>query len=367
MRFLKLSGIPWGNNENLDDSQFFNRSIELNQLKQILTTTREETPPNILLSGLRGMGKTVFIKKIQRELEKDNFLVIYLNFTQAGCFRSNNITVNCLMQYFFKKMLVACNNNIFGNIGEKLKKYFKTNSFHFNEFQEVNGIIIPTFKSEINDDDLMEYVLTFPEKIYEDNKDQIDGIIILIDEFQKIKELKNYKKSFLEVMRSYIQNQRHIAYVFTGSMSLNDTLISEVSGHTGVFGGRMVSFHISPFSKNTTKQYIAEKKPNLKFTDDGFNKFYECVLGIPGYINNFIKILPENVKLTEEVILNEFLESIYVIASNLVNMWYALSNREKDIIVSLLNGSIKRVDIAKALSVKSGSLSYNLTHLSINF
>ena len=260
-------------------------------------------------------------------------------------------------------MLVACNNNIFGNIGEKLKKYFKTNSFHFNEFQEVNGIIIPTFKSEINDDDLMEYVLTFPEKIYEDNKDQIDGIIILIDEFQKIKELKNYKKSFLEVMRSYIQNQRHIAYVFTGSMSLNDTLISEVSGHTGVFGGRMVSFHISPFSKNTTKQYIAEKKPNLKFTDDGFNKFYECVLGIPGYINNFIKILPENVKLTEEVILNEFLESIYVIASNLVNMWYALSNREKDIIVSLLNGSIKRVDIAKALSVKSGSLSYNLTHL----
>ena len=73
MRFLKLSGIPWGNNENLDDSQFFNRSIELNQLKQILTTTLEETPPNILLSGLRGMGKTVFIKKIQRELEKDNF------------------------------------------------------------------------------------------------------------------------------------------------------------------------------------------------------------------------------------------------------------------------------------------------------
>ena len=60
-----------------------------------------------------------------------------------------------------------------------------------------------------------------------------------IDEFQIIKELNDYKKSFLWVIISYIQNQHNIAYVFTGSMSLNDALISEISGHNGVFGGRM--------------------------------------------------------------------------------------------------------------------------------
>jgi len=40
----------------------------------------------------------------------------------------------------------------------------------------------------------MEYVLTFPEKIYNENSDNLKGIIILIDEFQLIKELDDYKK-----------------------------------------------------------------------------------------------------------------------------------------------------------------------------
>ena len=224
-----MNKIPWGNNENLDNDQFYNRSIELTHLRQMLLTTENETPPNILLTGIRGIGKTVFLKKIQKELEDDGFLVIYINFSQAECFRRKNMTINALMQFYFKKTLTSCNSNMFVNIAEKLKKYFKTNDFHFKEIQEVNGMHIPIFQSEIKTEDLMEYVLTFPEKIYNNNSDKLKGIIILIDEFQLIKELNNYKESFLWVIRSYIQNQRNIAYVFTGSMSLNDTLISEIS------------------------------------------------------------------------------------------------------------------------------------------
>ncbi len=357
-----MNRLPWGNNENLDNDQFFNRSIELNHLKQMLLTTKNETPPNILLTGIRGVGKTVFLKKIKKELEED-FLVIYINFSQAECFRRKKMSIDALMQFYFKKTLTSCNNNILENIEKKLKKYFKTNDFHFKEIQEINNIPIPIFRSEINIEELMEYVLTFPEKIYESNKDKINGIIILIDEFQIIKELNDYKESFLWVIRSYIQDQRNIAYVFTGSMSLNDTLISEISGHNGVFGGRMISFHLSPFSKNTLKQYLNEKKPQLKFSEDGFNSFYEYTLGIPAYINNFAKILPENIECTPELINRNFNESIYVISSNLVNIWYELSYKNKTIILSMLNGPVKRIDIAKYLNVKSGSLSPNLREL----
>lgn len=222
---------------------------------------------------------------------------------------------------------------------------------------------IPIFKSEINKENLMEYVLTFPEKIYEDNKNKIKGIIVLIDEFQIIKELDDYKESFLWVMRSYIQNQRNIAYVFTGSMNLNDTLISEISGQNGVFGGRMIAFHLLKFSKSTVKQYLNEKKPNLKFSQDGFNSFYNYTLGIPAYINNFAKILPENIEFTPDLITREFNESIEQISANLINIWYGLSYKNKLIVISLLNGSTRRVDIAKRLNVKSGSLSSNLKQL----
>lgn len=159
-----MNKIPWGNNENLDNDQFFNRSIELNHLKQMLLTTKDETPPNILLTGIRGVGKTVFLKKIKRELEDDGFLVIYINFSQAECFRRKKMSINALMQFYFKKTLSSCNNNILENASEKLKKYLKTNNFHFKEFQEVNKIPIPIFNSEIDNQELMEYVLTFPEK-----------------------------------------------------------------------------------------------------------------------------------------------------------------------------------------------------------
>lgn len=88
-----MNNIPLGNNENLDDNPFFNRSIELTHLKQMLMTTENETPPNILLTGIRGVGKTVFLKKIKKELEKDGFLVIYINFSQTECFRRKKIWV----------------------------------------------------------------------------------------------------------------------------------------------------------------------------------------------------------------------------------------------------------------------------------
>ena len=168
---------------------------------------------------------------------------------------------------------------------------------------------------------------------------------------------------FINNIRSYIQNQRNIGYVFTGSMSLNDTLISEISGHNGVFGGRMISSHLSTFSKTTVKQYLIEKKPGLKFSDDGFNRFYENTLGIPAYINNFAKILPENIEFTSDSITREFNESIYYISSNLVNIWYGLNYRNKLLLISLLNGPTRRIDIAKNLNIKSGSLSPNLREL----
>ena len=56
-------------------------------------TTENETPPNILLTGIRGVGKTVFLKKIKKELEKDGFLVIYINFSQTECSRRKKIWV----------------------------------------------------------------------------------------------------------------------------------------------------------------------------------------------------------------------------------------------------------------------------------
>ncbi|MBP3226691.1 MAG: hypothetical protein J6M08_07205, partial [Methanobrevibacter sp.] len=63
------------------------------------------------------------------------------------------------------------------------------------------------------------------------------------------------------------------------------------------------------------------------------------------------------------MITREFNESIYYISSNLVNIWHELSYKNKLILISLLNGPTRRIDIAKSLNLESGSLSPNLREL----
>ena len=58
--------IPLGNDTDLDDSQFFNRKEELQILTENLTLVEKGSTPTILLTGIKGVGKTVLMKKIQK-------------------------------------------------------------------------------------------------------------------------------------------------------------------------------------------------------------------------------------------------------------------------------------------------------------
>ena len=209
----------------------------------------------------------------------------------------------------------------------------------------------------------MDFVLTLPQRIYENNNNKIKGILIFIDEFQIIKELNDYKESFLWKLRSYIQNQNNVSYLFSGSMSMQDELISEIASQRGVFGGRMLTINITPFSKETVESYLTQKAPNLLFTDKGFDRFYKCTSGIPAYVNIFATLLPKDIELDEHVIKSEFEDKIKVINTHLVVIWDKLTLREQNIVISLLDGPLKRNEIAKMLNVTTGSISKPLISL----
>lgn len=141
----------------------------------------------------------------------------------------------------------------------KIKFNKKTYKVKIMEFIQIDKIPIPFFSKETNEEKLMDFTLNLPEKIYNENQDKIKGVLIFIDEFQIIKELNNYKESFLWKIRSYIQNQRNIAYIFSGSMSLQDKLISEIASQNGAFGGRMISININPFEKKRSEIIYPKK------------------------------------------------------------------------------------------------------------
>ncbi|MEE0881100.1 MAG: hypothetical protein UIL36_05795, partial [Turicibacter sp.] len=54
---------------------------------------------------------------------------------------------------------------------------------------------------------------------------------------------------------------------------------------------------------------------------------------------------------------------IPLISTQLINIWSRLTPTEQEIVISLLNNDIKRIDIADFVGVKSGSLSRPLNNL----
>lgn len=357
-----MSIIPWGDTQDLKDNQFYNRTEEINSLLRFLRTTEDEIAPNLLLTGIRSIGKTVLLKKIKRIMEKE-YLVIYADLSQAECFQNNKMSIEGILLHLYKKIIEECENANIKNLNIKIKKYFKTNNFKIKNIKTINHIPIPLIENENDLNKLKDFVFQLPQEIYNDNKNNIKGIIFLIDEFQIIKELGEYKESFLWVLRSYIQNQPNVAYVFTGSMSLQDNLIYEISGTQGVFGGRMLTIELKEFSFECVTQYLKEKAPHLLFTKDGLKRFYKCTSGIPAYINIFAKLLPPNEKLDEKKVIEEFDNSLSALVSSLINLWNRLTNKEKNIIITLIDKPKRRKEIANELNVTTGSLSYSLNKL----
>lgn len=357
-----MGQLPLPDKQNLTDEEFFNRTTELATLTNLLNSTQSGNAPDLLLTGIRGVGKTVFLRKIKQELEND-YLVVYIDFSRAECYQKDNLSINGLMEHYYNEILNECKRKGLTTIDKKIRKYFKTNNFKIKDVKDVGGYPIPLIGSEKNSEKFINFVLNLPQQIYEENEFCYKGILIFIDEFQIIKELNKYLESFLWKFRSFIQNQNYISYVLSGSMSLQDDLIYTIASSQGVFGGRMMTFHINPFDKVTVKNYLDEKADNLTFSKDGFERFYQCTSGIPSYINLFGRLLPNNVQLDAELIKEEFINAIPLLSTQLINIWSRLTPTEQEIVISLLNNDIKRIDIADFVGVKSGSLSRPLNNL----
>ncbi|MBE6494336.1 MAG: ATP-binding protein [Methanosphaera stadtmanae] len=357
-----MSNLPWINKEVLFENEFYNRKEEIMSIETLLQMTAMSNAPKILLTGVRCVGKTVLLNKIKLDLN-DDYLVIYSDFSSADCYQKNNMTPEGILTHLYKDTIKECKNKKINLATKRIKKFFKTNDFNIEQIVNIDKIPVPIIKSNVNFNNLKEFVLELPQIVYEENTDKIKGVIILIDEFQIIKELGNYKESFLWVIRSYIQKQNNVAYVFTGSMGLEDELIYDISGKNGVFGGRLLTIHIPKFSKELTKKYLEERAEDLLLTEKAFDRFYKCTSGIPAYINMFGILLPKNVLLDEEEIVEKFDENLPTILTHLINLWNRLSKKEKDIIISLLNKPLKRIEIANKLEVTSGSLSLSLNKL----
>ncbi|WP_297983200.1 ATP-binding protein [uncultured Methanobrevibacter sp.] len=347
---------------NLTETQFFNRTDEINILSNLLISTEFNSSPTILLTGIRGVGKTALIKKIKNKF-KNEYLVVDIDLSRSDAYQQKNLTRASIIKIIYDTIIKSSKEFGLKTINKQIEKYFKTKNLKIDKLLSYEQIPIPIFESEDNYEKLAEFVMELPQKIYEENNDKLKGVFIFLDEIQLMKDLGDELNGFLWYIRSFIQTQKNVAYLFCGSMSLKDSLINDLNGNKGAFGGRMLTIEIQAFSKQTTENYIKSMTRNIQLDDTGFERFYKCTRGIPYYINIFAKYLPENISLTENNIIELFKDSIDYLAIHFIYMWSKLTFQEQKIIISLLESPKKRIEVANFLKVTSGSLNRPLNRL----
>jgi len=71
---------------NLTETQFYNRIDEINILSNLLKSTEFNSSPTILLTGIKGVGKTAFIKKIKNKFDNE-YLVVDIDLSRSNVYQ----------------------------------------------------------------------------------------------------------------------------------------------------------------------------------------------------------------------------------------------------------------------------------------
>ncbi len=322
---MKLTNIFTTEKEDIKKIEYYLNSLELG------------ISQSFLIRGVRGVGKTFLLQKIKQD-SKENFIVSYVDVSRIVGKDDTQLTAQSVLLELLDEM----NNSIYEQLNDNNKITFLLNNlidklnlkdYSFSKGTHIAEIPIP--ETEDNYKKINKFVMEYPQKVVE-NTEEIDGFIIILDEFQMLKKLRK-PEDFFWMLRSYNQFQSNVSYVMTGLVSQTSDMIEMLNGSTGAFGGRMIQININPFTKQETESYFEERFSEIKFTQEGFNRFYEYTKGIPMYINSFYNALSSHETYDEDLIDYIFLNNMDQIHVMWIRIWSTLNNYEKNIICTMLN------------------------------
>lgn len=190
----------------------------------------------------RRYGKTSLVFRAIEELEKQGVTCIYFDFMPVF---SLETFVNLYISAIEKKQsnlqkLVQTITSVVKNIRPKLSFDAQGNPEFGIDFME----------SKISIETLSE-VLDLPEKIAQDQK----KIVVIFDEFQEITKLNKY--GFENLLRSKIQQQQKVNYLFLGSRT---HLLSDMFNNKNrAFYNSASHFQLSTLPHEDTVAFLKEK------------------------------------------------------------------------------------------------------------
>lgn len=248
------------------DNHFCNRIDEIEELVQDINAGL-----NILIYAPRRFGKTSFILKTLKKLEKDNAIkYLFLDIFHIS-------TIDEFINLYFNAIAKSLEKPT-----DKVIKFFKSiANIRPNINVNFDSIGNPSFSLSLNRENRMqtlEDILNIPLKLAKDKK-----IVIVFDEFQQIETLNIEAK-----LRSIIQlHSNKISYIFSGSKK--SILHNMFLDKNRAFYKSVKHFKIKEIQQDIWIQFITSNftKTNKNIDIKYIKSIIDITKGFPYYTQQF--------------------------------------------------------------------------------
>ena len=239
------------------------------ELKKFDSAIRSKT--NILLYSKRKYGKISFINEyIDKRISKEKFLPIFIDLFNIS-------SAIDFAKIIYKRIAssIYCDNNL---ILKELKVIFT--KANFTATMKENGLLeFDVSLVSYNPEELISDIYKGLNKIHKNTKKQI---LLIFNDFWQIKHIKNLKID--TILKSYIQEEKYINYVFTGSKY--HMLLEMFSKIKMPLFNLAVPFELKAIPIDQFYEFI-KIKSNNKIKYDIFECIYNKADGEPKLIQEF--------------------------------------------------------------------------------
>jgi AAA+ ATPase superfamily predicted ATPase len=188
---------PFSYGTVVKSNHFYDRKNECARLVDTLSGGN-----NMVLYAPRRFGKTSLVFRAIEQLEQMGFTCVYFDFMPV-------FSTESFVRLYTKALSGKQSNlNIFV---EKFASIIKNIRPFFTLSQDGTPEISIDFANTKVDETVIAQLLDMPERLADKNK----RVILFFDEFQEVEKLKNIH--FEALLRSKIQHQQNVKYLFSGS------------------------------------------------------------------------------------------------------------------------------------------------------
>jgi len=287
---------------------FVNRDQELDKLKKTQTLLKKHKPKHLAIAGARRIGKSQLLYKYVHITISKDIVPIYIDvlYKRNWADFCDEIIRSLIKNYMFctgKKLGVERFNTWFtGRLKDIIERLHTIEA----ELGSATGTYLK-LRASIKErpEDEIELVKTTLQSLEEFAQKKNIIIVMILDEFQHIEKFNDTAET-IAAMRSVIQFQKRVQYIFSGSST---TFINKIfTKSTAPFWRQVEICLLPPFTTDATMKLA--KSMNINITKDESLFLNTLTKAIPDYLVKTLDALSSIKKPSKENMQKSFQEIV---------------------------------------------------------